>query len=323
MIKLALIGAGNHSRRFHAPALAHYAREHPGEIELSAICDLDAEKAAAFKKDFGFERTYTDVDAMLDAEQPDGCVCVLPARIVAEYGVQFLERGITCMIEKPPGHTPEAARELLEAARRTGTPHMVSVNRRFTPYLNQGLQWARQAGPLQYVRASMFRHNRQDKRFIWGTGLHAVDALRHIAGDVREHHVHSFRPVAGGCLWFEITLRFKDGAAGVLNVMPSTGALEETYELFGENYRVRVTAMGAPQGRAVLQCFREGKLEVDELGPEGEPDFVATGAYGETSVFIRAIKDGRLLGPTVEQVYPSLELCFQIEQSCAHEKALV
>ena len=37
MIKLVVLGAGNHSRRNHLPALARYVDEHPGEVELAEL----------------------------------------------------------------------------------------------------------------------------------------------------------------------------------------------------------------------------------------------------------------------------------------------
>ena len=50
---------------------------------------------------------------------------------------------MTCTIEKPLGGSIELARELAEVARQTGTPHMVSVNRRHWPMLVRALQWAK------------------------------------------------------------------------------------------------------------------------------------------------------------------------------------
>ena len=71
MIRLVLAGCGEHSRTSHATPLARYASEHPGEIELVAACDLNADKAAEFCRSFGFLKPYTDFDQMLAQEKPD------------------------------------------------------------------------------------------------------------------------------------------------------------------------------------------------------------------------------------------------------------
>ena len=45
MVRLALIGAGNHCRGNHAPALAKYAADYPDRLELAAVCGMEREKA--------------------------------------------------------------------------------------------------------------------------------------------------------------------------------------------------------------------------------------------------------------------------------------
>ena len=316
MVRLVLIGAGSHARIAHAAALAHYRDEHPGEIELAAVCDLDAAKAEAAQRDFSFGASYTDMDAMLDAVQPDGIVCVMPVAAIAPVGVRLLERGIPCTIEKPPGDTPEAARRLLDATRRTGTPHMVSVNRRFVPFVVQACEWAAKVGPVRFVHASMFRHKRTEDNFFWGTAVHAVDALRYLAGDVRGYRVRICPRDALSAPWYEVSFLFAAGRAGALHVFPTAGANEETYELFGEGYRVRVDLPESPAWRASLQCVRDGRMVVDEQSPEGAPQMLADGFYNETCAFVRALRDGTPLAPTLEDVFPSLELCFRVSEAC-------
>ena len=73
-VRLALIGAGNHSRGNHAVAMAQYAREHPGQVELAAVCDLQRQKAEAFAGMFGFKAVYTDyleIAFRLDPGKPE------------------------------------------------------------------------------------------------------------------------------------------------------------------------------------------------------------------------------------------------------------
>jgi predicted dehydrogenase len=313
MVKLVLIGAGGHSRYAHASSLARYREEHPGEIELAAVCDLNEARAHAVQNDFGFGASYTDLDAMLDAERPDGVVCVMPVGAIVPVGIRLLRRGIPCTVEKPPGETRDTAKALLDVARETGTPHMVSVNRRFLPLLNRGREWAASVGPLRFVRVSMFRHKRTEDYFFWGTAVHAVDAMRHLAGNVRDFRMRLCRRDGLSAAWFEALFLFEGDCAGALHVFPTTGSEEETYELFGEGYRVRVDSMETLGGRASLLCCLNKDVAVNELSPEGAPHILVDGFYDETCAFIRALRDGKPLGPTLEDVFPSLELCFRAE----------
>ena len=171
LIRLALIGCGEHSRSSHAAPLARYAAQNPGEIELVAACDLNADRAAEFCRTFGFARAYFGVEELLAAEKLDGCVCVMPMELIVETGIRLLERGLPCVIEKPLGISLAEAEKLASVARDTGTPHMVSVNRRFLPYLNSARSWINKTGPLQFVRATQVRHARSEPDFIWSTGI--------------------------------------------------------------------------------------------------------------------------------------------------------
>ena len=132
-VRLALIGAGSHSRGNHASAMAQYVREHPGQVELAAVCDLQRQKAEAFAEMFGFKAVYTDYLEMIEEERPDGCVCVMPIELTAALAIDLMKRGMPVTIEKPMGSSLKEIRRVAEIAEETGTPNMVSVNRRFDP----------------------------------------------------------------------------------------------------------------------------------------------------------------------------------------------
>ena len=137
MIRIVLAGCGEHSRASHAAPLARFAAAHPNEIKLVAACDLNWERALEFCHSFGFARVYEDFEQMLEVERPDACVSVMPMEKIGEVGIKLLERRIPCVIEKPLGTSLPEIERLAVVARETQTPHMVSVNRRFMPYLNQ------------------------------------------------------------------------------------------------------------------------------------------------------------------------------------------
>ena len=311
-LRLALVGCGEHSELSHAAPLARYAAARPGEIELAAACDLDRARAERFCREFGFARAYASLDELLAAERLDGCVTVMPVGRIGEVAAKVLERGVPCVVEKPLGTSLAEVERLAEVARRTGTPHMVSVNRRFMPYLNRAARWAREAGTLQYVRATMVRHRRDEPAFIWETALHALDALRHLAGEVKEYRATLHRPEGLSAAWYLVSLGFEGGALGQLEVLPTAGVIEESYELFGEGFRARVVAGSGPQRS--LHCWRGGRLDTEEFADETTPEDLRSGAFEEVLEFVGALRDGRRHAPTVEDVLPSSRVCFQIAE---------
>jgi len=317
MIRLALVGCGEHSGLSHAAPLARYAALNPGQLELVAACDLNLDRARKFCSEFGFARAYSDVETMLSNESVDGCVCVVPMERIVDMAVMLLERKIPSVIEKPLGVTREDSERLAEVTRRTGTPHMVSVNRRFMPYLNKAKSWVKDSGPLQYVRATQVRHAREEPDFIWSTAIHVLDALRHVAGEVVEFDTEVLQQTGLSTAWYVISLRFESGASGQIEVLPTAGMVEESYDLFGEGFRARVVAGSGVQRS--LQCWRNGELALEELSSATEPEDLRNGAYEEVVEFVRALKTGERPWPSVEDILPSSRICFAIADSVARQ----
>lgn len=319
MIRLALIGCGEHAEGSHAVPLARYASEHPGEISLVAACDLKIERAEEFCLKYGFARAYRDLDEMLSRESVDGCISVMPMERITEVAIKLLTMEIPCVIEKPLGVSLADVERLAEVARETGTPHMVSVNRRFMPYLNRAVAWAREAGTLRFVRGIMCRHERGESDFIWSTALHVVDTLRHIAGEIRDlkAEVHD-GTVGSQARWYSITIRFENEAIGHIAVLPTTGMWEESYELFGDGFRASVfSRLDRP---ALVQCWRGNQMVREEAAAADEPEDIISGAYGEVIEFVRALKTKSAPSPTIEDVFPSVAACFKIAQQACQGK---
>ncbi|HEV7893176.1 MAG TPA: Gfo/Idh/MocA family oxidoreductase [Pyrinomonadaceae bacterium] len=312
MIRIALVGCGEHSEGSHAAPLARYASEHPGAISLAAACDLNVARAEEFCRRFGFARAYSDLDELLIRESVDACVAVMPVERIAEVGAMLLGRGVPCVIEKPLGASLDEVERLARVARETGTPHMVSVNRRFIPYLNRATQFVRENGGPRYVRATMARHARDESDFISTTAIHAVDALRHVAGEVADFKSEVLGDRRSSARWFVISLDFEGGVAGRVEILPTAGVVEETYEIFGEGSRAQVVC-GSGSQRS-LKCWRDGRLEIDETADD-VPEDVRNGGYGEVVEFVRALSAGERPRPTIEDILPSSRICFSVAES--------
>ena len=315
MIRIALAGCGEHSRSSHAAPLARYASQHPDEIELVAACDLDPNKAAAFCRSFGFPHPYTSLDQMLDSEKPDACVCIMPIDQIVETGIGLLRRGIPCVIEKPLGASVAGAEKLNRIAQETQTPHMVSVNRRFMPYLNQARSWMKDLGTLRYIRAAQVRHARDEQDFIWSTAIHVLDALRYVGGEIDRYDARIIGN-EGTATWYDIFVAFANGATGHIEILPTAGMVEESYEFFGERFRARITAGAGTQ--RTLECWYDNRLVIAAKASEDEPEDLRNGAYQEVEEFVRALRTGTPLHPRVEEILPSARICFAIADSVKH-----
>ncbi|OLE14716.1 MAG: hypothetical protein AUG89_00720 [Acidobacteria bacterium 13_1_20CM_4_56_7] len=291
-IRLGLMGCGEHSEFGHAIPLARYAATYPETIVLAAACDLRAERAEMFCQKYGFARAY-------------------------QIGIKLLQANMPCVLEKPLGVSVADVRQLLEAAKKTRTTNMVSVNRRFMPFLNRGMKWAEAAGKVHYVYCAMLRHARREPEFLRFTAIHALDTMRFIGGEIRASEIRSVGLAPSR--WYDIHLQFENGVQGRIDVLPTAGMAEERYELFGHDFRVVITSPFGPQRS--LRCYRETRLMVEETAGNETPEDVIQGFYGEVSELVQALSNGRRPKPSIEDIFPSIELCFQLADRAEKKNA--
>jgi predicted dehydrogenase len=307
-ICLGLLGCGEHSEIGHAISLARYSATHPGAISLAAACDLRRQRAQLFCEKYGFARAYQTLNDMLANEQLDACIAVVPVEHIAEIGIKLLQANIPCVVEKPLGSSLDHVTRLRDVARATNTTNMVSVNRRFMPLLDRGIEWANNVGALRYVRATMTRHARTEPDFLRSTAIHAFDTMRHIAGTVSSAEIQTLKTSAS--YWYAIDLQFESGTRGRIDVLPTAGLLEETYEMVGDGFRSVITSPFGPQ--RALRCYRENRLVLEEIPGSDTPDDVINGFYGEVIELVEALTHKQRPKPSIEEVYPSVELCFRL-----------
>jgi len=307
MINVALVGAGGHSMGCHAPALQLFAAEHAEWVRLAAVCDLDEEKARQAAAAFGFARAYSSIERMMGEERLDAVVSVTP--IVATQAVtrELLPYGVPLLIEKPLGNGIAEARAIAEMI--GDAPVMVSMNRRFDPGINRALAWAREQGAIRFVRATQLRPGRDEADFVWGTGIHVIDALNYLVGPLRVAQA-AVSEGPGGC-WRAATLE-GPGAVVHLEILPTVGRIEEQFRLAGDEYCVDVWTHFAHPWR--VEGYRNFELVLEEQADLDTPGCVNNGTYGETEAFLTAIHEGRSLpGPSVRDALQSSELAEELQ----------
>jgi predicted dehydrogenase len=313
MLKVALIGAGTHSRTNHAPALRCFRAEHPDAVELAGVCDLDAAKAEQFREEFGFGRAFADIDAMLDAVEVDAIVAIMPIPAILPVARQIFARGLPVLMEKPPGQDMGEARAVVAAAEETGCPVMVSMNRRHDPALVRARDWMRGLCPLRAIHGVQLRHRRTEASFIWGTAIHVLDLMVHLAGPLR------LRTGGVASAPFEAgvsRMALLDGEAGVtgsVHILPCCGRVEERVRVCGEDWCVDIWPGSVQPWR--VEGWRDRELDLAEESPEDEPEFRRSGALNETEAFLSALLRGEPLpGPAPADVLPSAELAAALDR---------
>ncbi|HWA85130.1 MAG TPA: Gfo/Idh/MocA family oxidoreductase [Opitutus sp.] len=307
-IRIAVVGAGHHSRAFHLPALSHFDRQHPGSVIRAALVDSNLATATAAAAEFGFEAAYASADEMLAAARPEACLVITPVELNAAIATQLARDSLPLLMEKPPGASIVEARKLVADLAAVDARVMVSMNRRFDPLLRAALDWIGPR-PIRQVKATMARQARTEPKFVEHTGLHVVDAVRAIGGEVAS--CRPSRQNGHGGEWFQAELAFAGGVTALVDLMPRAGANSEFLKILGDDFRVEIRS--AEFDRGGWRAWLGGRLEKDETLPRSTPMFFANGTFAETEAFIRALRTGRGFSPTPADVLPAMEICHQME----------
>jgi hypothetical protein len=99
------------------------------------------------------------------------------------------------------------------------------------------------------------------------------------------------------------------GIVGRVDVLPTSGLVEETYELIGDGFRCAVTSPFGAQ--RLFRCYQNGRLVREEIADD-QPEDVIFGFYGEAAELVEAFREGRHPQPTIEEIFPSVQACFEL-----------
>lgn len=223
--RLAVAGAGAIGRMH-----MERARLHP-DCEVIAVADPSA-TAQSVAQEHG-ARWFSTIDAMLDAEKPDGVIVATPNATHVEAGLACIERAMAVLIEKPIADTVEQARILVDAAAQARVPLLVGHHRRHSPILRRAREIVASGRIGRAVSANALATFYKPHPYFdidWrrkaGGGpvlinlIHDIDMMRFLLGEIVEVQALTSNAVRG----FEVEdtaavlLRFENGALGTLTV---------------------------------------------------------------------------------------------------------
>ncbi len=171
-LKAAVVGAGRMCRR-HAAAMAQ-----SGQFALAAVCDLSEQAAREAADELGVA-AYTDLDAMLAAENPDVVTIATPGATHAALTEQVAAAGVSGICcEKPMATCLGAGHRMVEACRQHDVALIVNHQRRMGEEMVTMRRLIEEGavGELRLLRGSCAGDLLTD-------GTHLVNSLRHLAGD--------------------------------------------------------------------------------------------------------------------------------------------
>jgi predicted dehydrogenase len=291
MLNLAIVGLGRWGQ-----VLVDAVQGRSDKLRFARAVSRTPEKAAAFAAQRGLA-LGGDLAAVLADKAIDGIVLATPHSQHAEQVAATASAGKPVFVEKPFTLDKASAEHAVAAARRAGIVLAFGHNRRFLPAMAELKRRvaAGELGELMHVEGNFsapggYRYGRGHWRAdraespaggMAGLGIHLVDAMIHLCGEMETVHAISRRRVLSvdvddtTCALFG----FRNGMSGMLATLTATAPI----------WRLRV--MGS-RGWAEMQG--ESRLVGAGLeGPVTETTFPPVNAErAELEAFADAIAGG-------------------------------
>ena len=194
-LRIAFAGTG-YINKFHAQAAQNLG------LELAAVVNHKADSMVEFGKRFSISRQYTDVEAMVNDGNVDAFVVGTPNYLHLPQTIAALDAGIHVMVEKPMAMNTQEAKQMCEAAEKSGARLMVAHCWRFDP----DVLWLKEQSPKlgKIIRTKGYGVHTNwgpsrwftQKQFAGGgamadMGIHALDTARFLLGDPRPITVYA------------------------------------------------------------------------------------------------------------------------------------
>jgi predicted dehydrogenase len=151
-LRVAVIGCGAFTRRYHLPAI-----EADGAARLSAIVDpaCATEPIATVGRRHG-AALLSSLDRLLDGAMPDAAIISSPTGLHAHHAEALLQRGVAVLVDKPFVLSTMDAERLTHLAAARDVLAGVGFNRRLDPgFLRaRAMIAAGEIGPLRHVETT-------------------------------------------------------------------------------------------------------------------------------------------------------------------------
>lgn len=171
-LRLGVIGLG-HLGKFHAENYAKLAKRSPDLLQLTALCDAHP-TGQANAKPFAvpFFSDYRQLEGKVDAVS-----VVVPTTLHHEIGMFFLERGISCLIEKPIAKTVQEAMELCACATKHNAILQIGHVERFNPIVRAAAKYFGKPRFIEGTRISPYPFRSTDVSVTLDLMIHDIDLI--------------------------------------------------------------------------------------------------------------------------------------------------
>jgi myo-inositol 2-dehydrogenase/D-chiro-inositol 1-dehydrogenase len=330
-LRVGVVGCGIFSTACIFPSLRH------APVDLTAVCDVDEERANRSAKWFGAERVYKDFHDMFEKEKLDAVYVVIGPNKHPEIGIEALRNGLHVYTEKPPAMDMYAARKMCEASKESGKHMMVGFMKRFAsvyrmakeivdgPSFGKPFQIILRSGygPFSLKWAKEFT----PFNFLLDNGIHFCDLARFFMGPIETIH-SEFCRFDDQHFGFSVVMRSENDNVGIMSIstMQSRAYQSELVEISSNGELISIENLNS------IKYFRDSELpslsrslllEKDAISWQPNYSFPFSenqslfhcGYAPEVIHFAQSILDGAEPEPSIEDGYEALKLVTAISEN--------
>ncbi len=271
-LKGVAIGAGYFSK------FQYEAWNRIPEVEITALCNSNLERAKGIMAQYGVKKHYTDYKEMILKEKPDFVDIITPPETHFEMCKFAADNGVHIICQKPLAPTYKASKQIVDYVSKTNVRFVVHENFRFQPWHREiktmisngvvgnlfnlnfrsrmGDGWGEDA---YLARQPYFRDYK--KLLIYETGVHFIDTFRYHAGEVKDVYalLKRLNPVIKGEDSGLMVLNFESGATAVWDANRyNENNFKTSRYTFGE-YLIEGS-------KGSIRLYPDGKITLQELG---------------------------------------------------------
>lgn len=318
-VRAAIVGAGRRSWSAHFPAF-HLLKD---ELEIAALCELDAERRARAAELFDLpdELSFDSLDRMLAEVKPELVYAVMWPNFVRPVAERCFAAGAHVFLEKPPGCTLEDVAALIAAARTAGRQGFVGFQRRHAHVTKEALRRISERGPLTLCVAEFHKDLVQSGpppygvTTLWDDAVHAVDYARFLCGgEVTAVHAYADRHFVDWPNSFSALIRFSTGATTVFTANRSAGARFMRFEAHGREITAYMDDFPAK-----LQIIADdGKINETLMAKElsgSDVSQVYDGVLAMHRHILDCVRENRPGTSSLEDALKTMHLVARIEQA--------
>lgn len=271
-LKGVAIGAGYFSR------FQYEAWTRIPEVEITALCNSNLERAKGIMKPYGVKNHYTDYKEMILTEKPDFVDIITPPESHFEMCKFAADNGVHIICQKPLAPTYEESKKIVDYVSTKNVRFVVHENFRFQPWhreikkiinnddigdlfsLNFRSRMGDGWGEDAYLgRQPYFRDYK--KLLIYETGVHFIDTFRYHAGEVTSAYaiLKRLNPVIKG----------EDSGLVVLNFENNSHAIWDANRYNENNFKKSRYTFGEyliDGSKGSIRLYSDGTITVQNLG---------------------------------------------------------